>query len=186
MTADQPAEDTTRGFTAWIERMADQALPAVNSAAHQLDSIAREETSTLSQIGKVIMHDPALTLQVLKAANSTLYNPAGRPITTLSRASVVLGFQTIRSICMTAKLLTDLLDQGGISENVHERLIRLVASSLHAAVQARHLMGNASEESLEEVFIAGLLGDLGASAFWALGGAECGSSRASTRPQRCR
>ena len=54
------------GFDAWIERMSDQALPAVNSAAQQLDSVAREETSTLSQIGKVIMHDPALTSQVMR------------------------------------------------------------------------------------------------------------------------
>jgi len=147
-------------------------MPALCSTVRDLEKLAKDDVSSLALLGRSVMHDNALTSRILRVANSAFYNKGINPVSTVSRAAVVLGFDTIRNICITAKLLTSLLENKHLSESVYQRLLELMAQSFQAAMLARMMMSDQGESLREEVFIASLLYRIGESAFWSLGGEQ--------------
>ncbi len=145
-------------------------MPALCSTVKSLEKLAKDDVSSLAILGRSVMHDNALTSRILKVANSAIYSKGITQVTTVSRAAVVLGFDTIRNICITAKLLSSLLENKGLSENVYQRLIKLMASSFQAAMLSKMMLKDHGEDLQEEVFVAALLYQLGESAFWSMGG----------------
>ncbi|WP_175405947.1 HDOD domain-containing protein [Shewanella sp. MEBiC00475] len=145
-------------------------MPALCSTVRDLEKLAKDDVSSLALLGRSVMHDNALTSRILRVANSAIYNKGINPVSTVSRAAVVLGFDTIRNICITAKLLTNLLESHHLTESVYKRLLKLMAQSFQAAMLARMMMNDRDESLREEVFIASLLYRIGESAFWSMGG----------------
>jgi HD-like signal output (HDOD) protein len=56
------------------------------------------------QISRMIAHDPVLTADVLRLANSSLYRTSPTPIETIQRAVVVCGVEELRGLLATAML----------------------------------------------------------------------------------
>ncbi|GIU34663.1 HDOD domain-containing protein [Shewanella schlegeliana] len=161
-----------KGVEYWTNRISDQEMPALCSTVKTLEKLAKDDVSSLSILGKSVMHDNALTSRILRVANSVTYSKGISQVTTVSRAAVVLGFDTIKNICITAKLLSSLLEAEGLSENVYKRMLKLMAQAFLAAMLTKTLLKDYDEELQEEVFIASLLYHLGESAFWSTGCAE--------------
>ncbi|AZG37592.1 HDOD domain-containing protein [Shewanella psychromarinicola] len=161
-----------KGADYWTKRISDQEMPALCSTVLDLERLAKDDVSSLSLLGRSVMHDNALTSRILRVANSAIYNKGISQVSTVSRAAVVLGFDTIRNICLTAKLLTSLLENKHLSEGVYQRLLKLMAQSFQAAMLARMMMSDKGESLREEVFIASLLYRIGESAFWSMGGEQ--------------
>lgn len=159
-----------KGTDYWAKRISEQEMPALSSMVKSLEKLAKDDTSSLAILGRSVMHDNALTSRILRVANSAIYNKGISHVTTISRAAVVLGFDTIRNICITAKLLSSLLDNKGLSEPVYQRLLSLMACAFQAAMLAKMMLIEHDEELQEEVFVAALLYHLGESAFWSMGG----------------
>ncbi|QYJ83633.1 MULTISPECIES: HDOD domain-containing protein [Shewanella] len=159
-----------KGAEYWTKRISEQEMPALSSTVKTLEKLAKDDVSSLAILGRSVMHDNALTSRILKVANSAIYNKGISHVTTVSRAAVVLGFDTIRNICITAKLLSSLLENKGLSEPVYHRLLTLMARAFQAAMLAKMMLKDHDEELQEEVFIAALLYHLGESAFWSMGG----------------
>ncbi|MCG9720655.1 HDOD domain-containing protein [Shewanella sp. Isolate7] len=159
-----------KGAEYWTKRISEQEMPALSSTVKTLEKLAKDDVSSLAILGRSVMHDNALTSRLLKVANSAIYNKGISHVTTVSRAAVVLGFDTIRNICITAKLLSSLLENKGLSEDVYQRLLTLMARAFQAAMLAKMMLKDHDEELQEEVFIAALLYHLGESAFWSMGG----------------
>jgi len=159
----------SKGVDYWTKRISDQEMPALCSTVKTLEKLAKDDVSSLSLLGKCVMHDNALTSRILRVANSATYSKGVSHVTTVSRASVVLGFDTIRNICITAKLLSSLLESEGLTQGVYQRLIKLMARAFQAAMLAKMMLRDHDEELQEEVFIASLLYHLGESAFWSTG-----------------
>lgn len=145
-------------------------MPALCSTVKSLEKLAKDDVSSLAILGRSVMHDNALTSRILKVANSAIYNKGTSLVTTVSRAAIVLGFDTIRNICITAKLLSSLLENKGLSEAVYYRLLTLMGRAFQAAMLAKMMLKDHDEELQEEVFIAALLYHIGESAFWSMGG----------------
>lgn len=162
----------SKGVDYWTKRISDQEMPALCSTVKTLEKLAKDDVSSLGLLGKSVMHDNALTSRILRVANSATYSKGQSQVTTVSRATVVLGFDTIRNICITAKLLSSLLESEGLSEPVYQRLIKLMARAFQAAMLAKMMLRDHDEELQEEVFIASLLYHLGESAFWSIGSEE--------------
>ncbi|MFQ6371379.1 HDOD domain-containing protein [Shewanella sp. YIC-542] len=146
-------------------------MPALGSMIRTLEQLAKDDVSSMGVLGRSIMHDNALTSRVLRVANSAIYNKGISQVTTLSRAAVVLGFDVIRNICITAKLLTSLLENHNMSAAVYQRLLKLMAQSFQSAMLTKMMLADHDEELQEEAFIASLLYHLGESAFWSVAGA---------------
>ncbi|WP_398410662.1 HDOD domain-containing protein [Shewanella inventionis] len=159
-----------KGADYWTKRISDQEMPALCSTVRSLEKLAKDDVSSMALLGRSVMHDNALTSRILRVANSAIYNKGINQVSTVSRAAVVLGFDTIRNICITAKLLTSLLENKHLSEGVYQRLLKLMAQSFQAAMLARMMMNGRGDALREEVFIASLLYRIGESAFWSMGG----------------
>jgi HD-like signal output (HDOD) protein len=160
----------SKGADYWTKRISEQEMPALCSTVRNLETLAKDDVSSLALLGRSVMHDNALTSRILRVANSAIYNKGISQISTVSRAAVVLGFDSIRNICITAKLLTSLLENNHLSKGVYERLLKLMAQSFQAAMLARMMMNDRGDALREEVFIASLLYRIGESAFWSMGG----------------
>ena len=160
----------TRGTEAWVERISVREMPALCSTVRMLEQMANDDTASLANLGQSVLHDHGLTTRILRVANSVTYRRSGTQITTMSRAAVLLGFNALKHICITATLVDSLLRNHEISGGVYQRLLRLMAQSFHAGMLSRMLLDAYSEETQEEAFIATLLRHLGESAFWSSGG----------------
>lgn len=160
----------TRGTDAWVERISVQEMPALCATVKMLDKLSQDDNTSLSELGKAIMHDHGLTSRILRVSNSVTYNRSGVPVTTMSKAVVLLGFNALKQICITAKLVDSLLKSHDISQSVYERLLGLMAQSLHAAMLSKMMLKGYDDKTQEEAYIASLLFNLGECAFWGMGG----------------
>jgi HD-like signal output (HDOD) protein len=152
----------------WVARINRTELATLNATVQGVQRVIGDRRSSFAQLSEVLLRDAALSARLLKVANSPAYGVSAEPVTTVTRAATLLGFDAVRSICITSRLLDALLGDGGLAPAVAGRMLNRIASALHAAVQARMMLGGAAERTREEVFLAALLGRIGESAFWSL------------------
>lgn len=165
MTRSESPED--RLIAKWVEKACERELPVLSGTLGEIDrALSNEEYSSFA-LARVILQDPPLTAKVLRVSNSVFYNPGGRPISMVSRAVMILGFDAVRSICTSIAIIEALLS--GVSRG---RLLDEIAKALHAAVIARHLARRRQDPAPEEVFVSTLLQRVGHMVFWSLGGEE--------------
>lgn len=156
--------ETKLGVDTWIKRITESEMPIFGRTVQEVVSVSEDDVSSALQLGQVVLKDAAMTARVLKLANSAHYNATGQKFSTISRAIMMLGFDTVRSMCLTVSLIDSLV------HGIHrEQLIKQMARSLHAAAQAQEIAKQQSEGKHEEVFIATLLLHIGDLAFWCFG-----------------
>jgi HD-like signal output (HDOD) protein len=132
-------------------------LPPLPQVAAQVLRIAADPDSTTDDLQKVICTDQALTAQILKIANSAMFGMM-REVKTLTQAIMTLGFSTIKSVVI-ASSAKNLYSRGGAG--LQERL--MWEHALVSALAGR-AYGRAFRYSrVEEVFLAGLMHDIGKS-----------------------
>lgn len=153
----------------WIELIANTELPAITSTARMLDKFSNDDKSSLPKLSQAILHDQALSSCLLKVANNVRHKGLNK-VTTVSRATVVLGIQTVKNVCLTAKLVDSLLASKSLDVRVYNKLMQLMANSFFAGMLAKMMVPHYSEEVQEEVYLAGLLYGIGETAFWSGGG----------------
>jgi len=153
------------GLDYWVNRLSFESMPVFAHAAQRVAGTANNENSTFAELAWTILQDPALTAQVLKVSNSIYYNPISKPITTVSRAVMRLGFDAVRTMCLTASLIEAVLSKLG-----RKRVALEVARAFHAAVQAKMMASRCKFVQPEEVFVAALLSRIGHIAFWCFAG----------------
>jgi len=145
----------------WTERIRDQEMPIFGHTVQSVLSVAEDDSAPAAQLARVVLQDASMTTRVLKLANSTYYNPREQGISTISRAVIVLGFNTVRNMCLSISLVDSF-----VKGSNRERLTTELARAIHAAVQARSIAVERNDTSPEEVFIATLLYHIGDMAFW--------------------
>ena len=145
----------------WVQHLSEQEMPAFAHTARLIAGEATRDDRSAAELARVILQDASMTTRLLRVANSIVYNPGRGPINTVSRAIVVLGFDTVRNLCLSIAIIDTLVE----GEN-RARVAEEMAQSFHAAVQARSLAEKRHDKSPEEIFIAALLLHLGRMAFW--------------------
>jgi HD-like signal output (HDOD) protein len=63
-----------------------------------------DPASATDKLSRIVAHDPVLTSDVLRLANSPIYRTSPAPIETIQRAIVVLGADALRGLVATAML----------------------------------------------------------------------------------
>lgn len=149
------------GLQQWLRELTEREMPAFASTTRLISHAASGNDRSATELAELILQDVSMTTRVLRMANSIVYNPGRNAISTVSRAIVVLGFEAVRSICMSIKVI-DAMREGTYGEEVLHQL----AQAFHAAAQARALAERRKDKSPEEVFIATLLYHLGQMVFW--------------------
>jgi putative nucleotidyltransferase with HDIG domain len=127
-------------------------LPAVALRVLQL---AEDERSSANDLASIIATDQAMTAKLLRLANSA-YFAAGREITTVRDAIVLLGMVEIRRLVLTTALMGQYTTDSG-TLNVAAFWGHALAVGMVAEVMAR----NTKLAVPEEAFTAGILHDIG-------------------------
>jgi HD-like signal output (HDOD) protein len=152
----------------WVEKACEKELPVLSGTLGEIDRVLSHEEYSAFALARVILQDPPMTAKVLKLTNTIFYNRSGNPISTVSRSVMILGFETVRSICTSIAILEALFPGA-----MRERLLDEISHAIHAAVIARYLAQVRHDPAPEEIFVATLLERLGPMVFWSIGGAEC-------------
>ena len=129
-------EERCYGVQAWIDRLNDSELPALAAVVTDMQQLAESESSSVQELASVLLRDASLTSKVLRVANSSYYNPACEGIRTIARAIVLSGCDSMRLIRLSVSLV-----DGRLSRGQRDQVPELLASSFHAAVQARNIAG---------------------------------------------
>jgi diguanylate cyclase (GGDEF)-like protein len=132
-------------------------LPSPPGAALQILKLAQEADVSLAQVGDTLAADPALSVRILKYANSALVG-VSRQVTNVREAVVLLGVRAVRMMALSFSLVST--DDRRACPGFD--YARFWAHSLAHAVAARHLAKtNLAISTPEEAFAAGLLASVG-------------------------
>lgn len=162
------AEKPRLSVTQWTELLAKKELPAITSVACTLDKFANDDISSIPELSKAILHDQALSSCLLKVVNTTQH-AAVRKVSTVSRAAIVLGIQSVKNICLTSKILDGLLQTKNLLPEVYDRLLMLMANAFYAGLLAKMMVPDYQDDTQEEVYLAAMLYNIGETAFWSTG-----------------
>ncbi|ABC27171.1 predicted signal transduction protein [Hahella chejuensis KCTC 2396] len=146
---------------AWVDFLSRVELPVLSQTMREINELTATGDCSVQQLADVILKDADLTSQVIRQSNTAFYNPSCQPVSTISRSIMLLGFETVRSIAVSSLVIDALLSK---SPRIH--LQKSLARALHAAVQAKRLLGKFTPSRSEEIFIAALLSNIGELAFW--------------------
>ncbi|WP_435103255.1 HDOD domain-containing protein [Arhodomonas sp. AD133] len=145
----------------WVDQLSEQDMPVLGDTVRRLHSAATDRSTSAPDLARIVLRDAAMTSGVIKAVNTVYYNSASRRITTISRAVVILGFETVRTIGTSVAVIETFLRAGA-----RRKLLELMHESVFAAVYAKAIARCTGDPEPEEVFIAALLYRLGPMAFW--------------------
>lgn len=131
-------------------------LPTPKGVALEVINLTQREEVSNHDIVRLIGSDPALCARVIKAANVLLTNPS-RPIATIADAVTVLGVHALRQLVLGIALIVD-YRHGPCKQFNYPHFW---AHSLLTGIAAKHLAVNARLAVAEEIFVLGLLGNIG-------------------------
>lgn len=132
-------------------------FPALSGSISAVNRIAGgAETENNAILAGAVLKDVALTNKILRVVNSAVYRQHGGPVSTVSRAVMILGFEAVRNLAV-ALLLIENLQSRSQAEALREEFLR----AMLAALMARSLGQAAGVRNIEEAFICALFHDLG-------------------------
>ncbi len=125
-------------------------LPTLPGIVDKLTKMADDPDTTTEQMGKVISKDHILAAKLLKLVNSAFYGFPQR-ISSLSSAIILLGFNVVKSLIISASIFEMMEDQD----------VELWEHSLGCAVVCSVVAKRLGVEEPEEISTAGLIHDIG-------------------------
>lgn len=126
-------------------------LPTLPHVVQKLASMIGRPNISAEEIGALIEKDQVLSAKVLRLANSPFYGFPSR-IASVAHAVVVLGLSVVKGLTLCATAF-DMMKNAGMNE--------LWRHSLGVAITAHILGAKAGMKNPEEVFVGGLLHDIG-------------------------
>lgn len=131
-------------------------LPTPKGVALEVINLTQREDVSNHDIVRLIGADPALSARVIKAANVLLTNPS-RPIANIADAVTVLGVRALRQLVLGISLIVDYRN-GPCKQFDYPHFW---AHSLLTGIAAKQLAARARLAVAEEIFVLGLLGNIG-------------------------
>lgn len=131
-------------------------LVSLPEACVRINEMVDDPGCSAEDIGKVISSDPALTVRILKIANSPFYG-FSTEVDTVSRAITVLGTVQLRDLILASSACKTF-------EGIPNDLISMDSfwyHSIFCGITARKLANSCMLGRGEALFVAGLLHDVG-------------------------
>lgn len=130
-------------------------LPTLPDVVSRINEMVHDPSTSAAEINDVISRDLALSTKVLKLVNSPFYG-FPRRITNITYAVVILGFNTIRNLALSA-FMFDLFKTGVAGFDLQAFWRYSIASAVGSQLVAKR----AGFELIEDAFMGGLLHDVG-------------------------
>ncbi len=147
----------------WVNHLSQSELPIFKYSLIAITTITARDDTSSNELAGAILKDINLTARILRLSNSYIYNPSNTKINTITSAVMLLGFDLVRDISISLAII-DVLLKG----NKENHIMKLMARTFHAAVQARAIAEVCGDESAEEIFIAALLRNIGELTFFCI------------------
>jgi len=131
----------------------------LSPAVEKILSLCNESSVAPKDLLDIIRTDPVLTLKILRLVNSAYFS-LNNKVTSLNRALILLGFNTIKNIALS----TDLVKvTEGSPYNKHFNYQQLWEHMVSVGATGRFIARATGRprKNLEEYFIAGLTHDIG-------------------------
>lgn len=131
-------------------------FPALSQAISAVNQIAVSDKESVANLSNVILKDFSLTNKLIKLVNAATYGQFGGSISTVSRAIVILGFNTVRSVAISLMLFEHLQNKSQAS-----KLKDAIISTFFSGVIAREFAPKMGVRNVEEAVICTMFYDLG-------------------------
>ena len=132
-------------------------LPTLPAIAMELNEMLTKSDVTIDQVRCLIEKDQAMVPKILRLVNSAFYGFQSK-ISTVSRALVILGFNTVRNAIVSVSIIK------AISFESEVKAFDVTAfwrHSIAVAMTSRYLAYKTKWVPEEDAFTAGLLHDIG-------------------------
>jgi HD-like signal output (HDOD) protein len=136
-------------------------LPEIPSVASELQEVIRNPMSSAEHIARVVSRSPSLTAVLLKIVNSSFYGFPSK-ISTVSHAVSLIGTQEISALALGISVLS-------IFKNIPKKTMDMhsfLRHSLFCGLLSRIFAAHKNVPQTEQLFVSGLLHDLGRLIFY--------------------
>lgn len=133
------------------------ALPALSPIVNKLLQLLENDNSSVDEIARLIAVDQAFSVKVLRFANSAYFGFA-REIASIQQAIVILGTRSIKNIALGISVFHIEYDT---QSSFQKEIVELEKRSVKCAVYAQEIARFLHFPHLDDVFVAGLLHDVG-------------------------
>ena len=133
-----------------------ETLPPLPMIAQRILSATESAETSADDVALVVSEEPAIAAKVLRVVNSSFYG-AGRKITQISRAVVIMGSKAVRNLVLGI-CARDTLSKKNQQTAEHSTLWQ---HSIVVASASELIAKRIGFRPAEEAFIAGLLHDIG-------------------------
>ncbi len=134
-----------------------KTLPAIPALPLQVLQMCRDEKANAKKVGDVISKDPSFVAKLLNVANSSFYGGSRHKVATVTQAVTLMGMNSIATLAFCFSLYRDLRKKGGGAFDHTHFWHRCILASLSSKILAKR----ARMVNEEEIFLAGLLQDIG-------------------------
>jgi HD-like signal output (HDOD) protein len=132
-------------------------LPPIPGVFAELIQLLHDENVDMKAVGRVIGRDPAMSINVLRIANSAFYGLPNR-VKTIEHAVTMLGLKEITGVCLACETARAFKPRAG------DKYVDLHAFWLHSvatAVLSRVFSSQFRIDTQGQAYLAGLLHDIG-------------------------
>jgi HD-like signal output (HDOD) protein len=98
----EASQEKSAKISSFLKKVSE--IPPLPSVTSRILEVAENPLSSAHELTDIISNDPALTAQILKAANSAFYGFPNK-IGTIYLAIVILGFNMVRTIALSSGVL---------------------------------------------------------------------------------
>jgi HD-like signal output (HDOD) protein len=147
-------EQTMARIREGLERLGD--LPIFSTSINKVRRISTDPNSDAMAVAKEVLKDANLSAKLLRLSNSAFYNRGVGKIAVISRAVIILGFETVRNLTLTLKLIESF--QNG---NSNVDMSKMLVKSYLAAGFVRDIAEKCGVKDIEESYVCALLHNLG-------------------------
>lgn len=133
-----------------IERIDD--LPTLPTSYYRVTRVADDPYSSIKEIAKSVECDQVLTAKILRLINSAFYG-ISRKITKVEQSITLLGINAIKNLVLATAIFQSLGEKNSLNG--------LWIHALAVAVTAKIIAKKIFYRELEEIFVCGLLHDIG-------------------------
>ncbi|MBN2711752.1 MAG: HDOD domain-containing protein [Planctomycetes bacterium] len=131
-------------------------LPTLPDVVAKLNRMITDPSTSAGDINDVISRDVSLSAKILKLVNSPYYGFARR-ITTITYAVVILGFNTVRNLALSAFIFDAFKNRSKSGFNLKDFWRHSIGTAIASSAVAKNVEGVSDEDA----FMAGLLHGVG-------------------------
>ncbi len=147
-------EQTMARIREGMKRLGD--LPIFSTSINKIRRLSSDPDSDAMAVAKEVLKDANLSTKLLRLGNSAFYNRGVGKVGVVSRAVIVLGFETVRNLTLTLKLIESFQ-----SANPAVDMSKMLVKSYLAAGFVRDIADKCGVKDIEESYVCALLHNLG-------------------------